>query len=69
MRTLGERVRVKREKAGISQSELGRLTGLSQRKVSWLESGRQAWLVLDLFKVAPHIGTTPLALLRGVRMG
>ena len=38
--TLGEKVRILRENKGINQTELGKQTGMTQRKISYIECGK-----------------------------
>lgn len=40
--TFGQRLRLAREHAGLSQDELGERSGVSQKTISKLEGGRQA---------------------------
>ncbi|MBA4117806.1 MAG: transcriptional regulator [Candidatus Puniceispirillum sp.] len=51
MDALKETLRLLRKKAGLSQSELAELAGLSRTAIQALEDGKQTCKLITLFKV------------------
>jgi Zn-dependent peptidase ImmA (M78 family)/transcriptional regulator with XRE-family HTH domain len=55
-RTLGERIREARKRAGVSQEELGRAIGLDRTAVNKIEGGIRKVTALELSDIAAEIG-------------
>jgi transcriptional regulator with XRE-family HTH domain len=55
MIAVGERIRIYREKAGVSQKKLGLALGLSDKAVSAYESGRTLPPLETLFRIAEEL--------------
>lgn len=49
--TLGEKVRILRENKGINQTELGKQTGMTQRKISYIECGKYEPSIEDIVAI------------------
>jgi transcriptional regulator with XRE-family HTH domain len=60
---LGRAIRDARRRKGISQTELGRLVGMSQRTISSLELGRVGLPVSDLYRIGKALDVDPIELL------
>lgn len=56
--TLGERIRMQRQRAGLSQEKLAELTGVSRQAVAKWEADRSAPGTANLFRLAEIFGTT-----------
>lgn len=56
---LGKRLRIAREKAGMTQVELARKIRMSRTSVSNIEAGRQGISVAALYAIAAAIGVEP----------
>jgi transcriptional regulator with XRE-family HTH domain len=59
----GRRLRAAREKAGLSQAQLGRLAGLSRPAISNIEAGRQHVALEQIYQFAEALDTSPSALM------
>lgn len=55
--TLGERIRMKRQKSGMSQEKVAELVGVSRQAVAKWESGQSTPNTENLFKLADIFGT------------
>lgn len=64
MKTLGERLRYRREKLKLSQPELARASGLTQATISFLESGRNK-KSKDITKIASALNCSAVWLAQG----
>lgn len=58
MKSIGERIALKREEAGLNQSELGRRLGLTAQAVQKWESGKSTPRNSKLHDIATILGTT-----------
>lgn len=56
--TLGDRVKSRREKAGLTQYELAMKAGMRPEAVSRIETGKSPASLASLHKIAPVLGTT-----------
>lgn len=56
--TLGERIKVERTKAKMSQEKLAELVGVSRQAVTKWESGQSSPSTENLFRIAEVLGTT-----------
>lgn len=65
---IGKRVRAQRLKAGITQAQLARLTGMSRVSITNLETGKQRIPLHVLYAVAYTVGADPVELLPDVRI-
>ncbi|SIL50135.1 putative transcriptional regulator [Mycobacteroides abscessus subsp. abscessus] len=63
---LGMRIKARREKLGLSQSDLGELSGTHRTYVNQLENGRKNVTVGTLARIASALRTTPSALTQGI---
>lgn len=47
--SFGEKIRNLREEAGLTQTELGKATGMTQRRISYIECDKygRAWTTLE----------------------
>lgn len=66
---LGMRIKARREKLGLSQNELGELSGTHRTYVNQLENGRKNVTVGTLARIASALRTTPSALTQGILDG
>ena len=62
-RAVGETLRTAREKAGLTQTQLGKRTGLDQAVVSRLETGRNRPRIDTLRRIAQGLGLSVSELL------
>lgn len=60
---VAERIRVERERQGLSQAELARRSGVSQSNLTRLENGGRACTISTLTKLAHGLGMKPAELL------
>ena len=60
---VGRRVRQRREKAGLSQEELGFKSGLHRNYIGGIERGERNVAVVNIAKLAKALGTRPRDLL------
>lgn len=60
---IGELVRMAREKAGWTQADLAKLSGLTRTSITNLEAGNQRIRVHTLLNIAQALGVPPGALL------
>ncbi len=58
MPTFGERLKVLREKAGLSQAELAERAGISQRAISHWELGKREPLISAVQKLCAALGVS-----------
>lgn len=65
-RNLGDRLRMLRHKADLSQAAVADLAGLSRASIVNIEAGRQRVLLHDVKWLASAVGATPEKLLRGI---
>jgi phage repressor protein C with HTH and peptisase S24 domain len=65
MKSIGERIALKREEAGLNQSELGRRLGLSAQAVQKWESGKSTPRNTKLSDIAAILGTSVSYLVQG----
>ena len=56
--TLGEKVRILRENKGINQTELGKQTGMTQRKISYIECGKYEPSIEDIVAICSFFGVS-----------
>ncbi|GAB4998645.1 hypothetical protein MAHJHV65_45410 [Mycobacterium avium subsp. hominissuis] len=63
---LGVRIKARREKLGLSQGDLGDLSGTHRTYVNQLENGRKNVTVGTLARIASALSTTPSALTQGI---
>jgi len=63
--TVGARVRALRERQGLARRQLSEMSGVSERFLAQLESGRGNISLLRFAEVADALGTTPAELLAG----
>jgi XRE family transcriptional regulator, aerobic/anaerobic benzoate catabolism transcriptional regulator len=63
--TVGARVRALRERQGLARRQLSEMSGVSERFLAQLESGRGNISLLRFAEVAEALGTTPAELLAG----
>lgn len=54
--SIGENIRKKREKAGITQSELAEQAGITQAMLCWIEQGKRNPSLLSCEKIAHLLG-------------
>lgn len=66
---LGMRIKARREKLGLSQSNLGELSGTHRTYVNQVENGRKNVTVGTLARIASALRTTPSALTQGILDG
>ncbi len=64
-REIGNRIRITREAAGISQQVLGSRMGRTQTAISYWEGGRREIGVCDLLRIAAVLEVPPASLLPG----
>jgi len=64
---LGQRVRARREKLGISQEQLGRDSGLHWTFVGQVERGQRNLSFHNLLKLAAGLDVDPAELVKGIR--
>ena len=64
-RTLGERIREARERAGVRQDQLARAVGLSRTSITNIERGRQGVQTYLLVRIAEVLGRPAAELLAG----
>jgi transcriptional regulator with XRE-family HTH domain len=62
-RKIGELVRIAREKAGWTQADLAKLSGLTRTSITNLEAGNQRIRVHTLLNIAQALGMPPSTLL------
>lgn len=62
---LGERLRARREQAGVTQTDLARRSGLTQEMISNLERGQHEPRIATLQKFADGLGISVVELLKG----
>jgi transcriptional regulator with XRE-family HTH domain len=65
MQAIGERIRVEREKAVLSQGELAEAAGLSRNGVWQIEHGRKQPRPATIRKIAEALKIEPSELVRG----
>lgn len=65
MKSIGERIALKREEAGLNQSELGRRLGLSAQAVQKWEAGKSTPRNTKLADIAAILGTSVSYLVQG----
>ncbi|MCR6625346.1 MAG: helix-turn-helix domain-containing protein [Pseudoxanthomonas sp.] len=58
-RELIERLRGRREKIGLSQSEVARALGWPQQRLSAIEAGARRLDVMEFFELTSALGLTP----------
>lgn len=58
-RKLVERLRDRREKLGLSQSEVARVLGWPQQRMSAVEAGARRLDVIEFFQLTSALGLTP----------
>lgn len=63
----GERLRVSRDKAGLTQAQVAETLGVSWQTISNWETGQRVPGAEDLFRLSELYGESPVFLLRGVR--
>lgn len=56
----------RRQRAGLSQGELGARLGRNQRYISRIETGQHRVTVVDLIEIAEALGFDPMAAVRRV---
>lgn len=61
--TIGKRVRLRRERLGLTQEQLADHVGLTRTSISNIEQGRQKILVHMLYNLAEALAVAPEALL------
>jgi transcriptional regulator with XRE-family HTH domain len=66
-RLLGERIRRRRNKMGLSQEDLAFLAGLDRSHMSSIETGKTEPGFWRTTRIAGVLGTTPSDLLRGFK--
>lgn len=64
-RTLGERIRAARDRAGVKQDQLADAVGLSRTSITNIERGRQGVQAYLLVRIAEVLGHTAADLLPG----
>ena len=64
-RLVGARVKGLREERGLSRTELGNRSGLSDLEVGFVENGSKPVRTEDLLCLAKGLGVSPAALLEG----
>ena len=68
----GHRIRFLRDKCGLTEAELGRLVGLSERKINHIERGTESIANIDrscLPRMAEVLNTTAVYILEGEIQG
>lgn len=60
---IGETIRARRERKGMTQAALAALVGMSRPSVANIERGRQSLLVHQLVDFATALGVEPVSLL------
>lgn len=63
--SFGDNLRVAREKAGMTQMELGRLSGYGRSSITNIENDNQDPPLHGLYAIAEALGVTPASLLSG----
>ena len=53
--SFGEKLRILREEKGINQTEFGKLTGMSQRKISYIECGKYEPSIDDIAAICSYL--------------
>ena len=66
MKALGERIKTRRNRKGLSQMALAQLSGLSVRAISQIERGAFKVTLADLYALAPALQTQISLLLQGL---
>jgi transcriptional regulator with XRE-family HTH domain len=66
-KTLGERVRARRQELGLSQEALADQAGMHWTFLGQVERGRRNINLHNLLKVAAGLGIDPAELVRGLR--
>ena len=64
--TLGQRLKARRQRAGLSQRELGRRVGLTVSQISRLEGGHREPPISTLLRIASACEADPGAIIRGL---
>ncbi len=54
--SIGEKIRNMREDLDLNQSELGKLLGMTQRKLSYIECGKCEPNIDDITKICRYFG-------------
>lgn len=62
-RSLGVRIRDRREECDLSQMEVSHRTGIQQTSISAIENGRRLPTLVDLYRIATALDTEVRALL------
>lgn len=62
--TMGDKIKRRREKAGMTQKDLADASGLTQSSVSYYESGERTPSLKTLAALAKALGTKAEALVR-----
>lgn len=63
LQRFGERVRIERERQGLSQLQLAKLADLHRTYIGGVERGERNISLLNIVKIAGALGTTPAELL------
>lgn len=66
LKTLGRRIRARREALGLSQEKLGELADLHRNLIGMIERGETNPTTMNLQKIAKALGTTMSELLDGL---
>ena len=66
-RSIGTRVRTRREQLGVTQEDLGTAVGLTRASIANVESGKQGLYVSTLVALAAALDITPASLLHALR--
>ncbi len=62
----GRVLRELREETGVSQERLGQEAGSGRTYISQLERGEKGPSLKTIFKLAPHLGSSPAEMIRRV---
>ena len=63
---IGARIRIARNRAGVTQVHLAKRVGMSRPALANIEVGRQRIMIHDVKRFARALGTKPHILMRGI---
>jgi ribosome-binding protein aMBF1 (putative translation factor) len=63
-RSVAERIKVKRQAAGLSINRLSEMAGMSQCMISYIEQGKRVPTIATLFRIATALEMEPEELIR-----
>lgn len=66
--TIGTLARSKREEKGLSQEKIAIVLGVSVPQVSYLENGKRAWSIKNIYDLAKFYSIDPVEFLGGVKI-